>query len=66
MKLWISVLVLIALSVLAYASQGQTSKKTNDEEIAALKRRVAALERNVGELRGQIAELYRPKVLPAQ
>jgi hypothetical protein len=70
MKLWISVLVLTALSILAYASQGQAPKRTNEEEIAALKRRVAALENSLNEVRRQMADMaadiYRPKLLPAQ
>ena len=61
-RIWTVILVL-ALSVLTYASQDQPPKKTNDEEIVALKQRVAQLEQRLGLLEVRIASSSESKLL---
>jgi hypothetical protein len=65
MRMWTVILVL-ALSVLTYAGQDQAPKKTNDEEIVALKRRVEELEQKLGALEMRVASLHQPKVVLVQ
>ena len=65
MRIWALILIL-ALGPLLYASQKETQKKTNEEEIAALKKRVSDLEQAVIALKESLETLGEPKFFPAR